>query len=223
MSVVVDFTVPAEEFPLGGVLQAGPSVEARLESMVPVDGSTIPYLRVNTAAARAVVAALDDSELVEEVRRVGESGDETRIRVQWSEKLDGVLEAIRRSDAVVLEGASRENRWSFTCRFPSPESLSAFYRDTSAQGLSITLDRVDTVADSTALEGRLTPEQREAIAVALESGYFAVPRETTLVALGERLGISDTAVSQRIRRGLVRILSTLELSPRESDDEDEEG
>lgn len=60
----------------------------------------------------------------------------------------------------------------------------------------------------------LTPSQQEALAVALEQGYFDVPRTTTLVEIAERLGVSDQAVSERLRRGekhlLRRALSSVE-------------
>jgi predicted DNA binding protein len=47
----------------------------------------------------------------------------------------------------------------------------------------------------------LTPKQREALAVALDRGYFDVPRRSTLAEVAADLGISDTAASERIRRG----------------------
>jgi hypothetical protein len=53
----------------------------------------------------------------------------------------------------------------------------------------------------------LTPKQREALCRASENGYFRVPRETTLGTLGGTLGVSTTAASQRIRRGIDTLLT----------------
>jgi predicted DNA binding protein len=50
-------------------------------------------------------------------------------------------------------------------------------------------------------ERPLSAKQRETLALALDRGYFEVPRRVTLGDLAEDLGVSDTAVSQRIRRG----------------------
>lgn len=52
----------------------------------------------------------------------------------------------------------------------------------------------------------LTQAQREALLVALEAGYFEVPRRCSLRDLSEELGVSDNAVSQRLRRGLKSLL-----------------
>jgi predicted DNA binding protein len=42
--------------------------------------------------------------------------------------------------------------------------------------------------------------------LAVEEGYFATPKETSLSALADRLGISQQALSTRIRRGNERVL-----------------
>jgi hypothetical protein len=53
----------------------------------------------------------------------------------------------------------------------------------------------------------LTDRQREALRVALETGYFSVPRETSLEDLAKRLDVSDTAASQRLRRGVENLIA----------------
>lgn len=52
----------------------------------------------------------------------------------------------------------------------------------------------------------VTPAQREALLRALEEGYYAVPRQTTLEQLAAGLGVSDQAVSSRLRRGTANLL-----------------
>lgn len=57
-----------------------------------------------------------------------------------------------------------------------------------AEGTSVTVD-LDV----------LTDKQREAVALALESGYYRRPREATLAHLSAQLEITKSAVSQRLR------------------------
>jgi len=75
------------------------------------------------------------------------------------------------------------------------------------------VDRVHTTSWSveSGHEAVLTDIQRETLTAALEAGYFAVPRTATLQDLADEFGVSDTAISQRIRRGVARLLTT-ELS-----------
>jgi predicted DNA binding protein len=58
----------------------------------------------------------------------------------------------------------------------------------------------------------LTPDQREALVLALNRGYFATPSEVTLDELADELDISRQALSTRIRRGNESILREVLLS-----------
>lgn len=51
------------------------------------------------------------------------------------------------------------------------------------------------------LAGRLTRRQFEALCVARDLGYYAVPRETTLAAVAARLDCSESAASALLRKG----------------------
>ncbi|MFC4826953.1 helix-turn-helix domain-containing protein [Halorussus aquaticus] len=55
-------------------------------------------------------------------------------------------------------------------------------------------------------EYNLTDKQHEALALAYTEGYFDKPRNTTLEALGESLGITQEAVIARLRNGEKNIL-----------------
>lgn len=83
----------------------------------------------------------------------------------------------------------------------------------SAEELFDVLHNVGPAADL--LDGcrSLSAVERETLALAVERGYFETPRRETLGSLGDRLGISDTAVSNNLRRAerklLERVVSTL--------------
>lgn len=47
--------------------------------------------------------------------------------------------------------------------------------------------------------GELTAKQKQALELAVESGYYKRPRDVDLGELGAQLGISKSAVSQRLR------------------------
>lgn len=62
--------------------------------------------------------------------------------------------------------------------------------------------RIVDEAEHDGSEDVLTPKQREVLTLALEEGYFDLPRQSELGDLTDGLDISESAVSQRIRRGL---------------------
>lgn len=67
--------------------------------------------------------------------------------------------------------------------------------------------RADSVG-TTVLEGsrRLTATERETIRRAVETGYYDVPRETTLGDLADAFDVSDAAVSKTLRRAERKLL-----------------
>lgn len=54
--------------------------------------------------------------------------------------------------------------------------------------------------------GILTDKQLSTLELALEMGYYVRPRETDLATLADRLGISKSAVSQRLRTAEMKII-----------------
>ena len=209
MSVIADVSIPAEQFALGHLLEVRPGVQVRLESMIPTGETTIPYFWVETPDVDAVEAALRESPIVEAATIVDRVGDEALFRVDWTADVDGVVDAITEADCVILGGNGHGDHWTFQLRFPDYDDLSTFYRTVMDKGISVDLEGVhNPMEESGPPVGKLTAEQREALRIAFEAGYFSVPREITLVELAERLGISDSAVSQRIRRGLSKLLAS---------------
>ena len=67
----------------------------------------------------------------------------------------------------------------------------------------------------------LPRKQAETLRLALETGYFDVPRDVTLQDLADELGVSDQTVSERLRRGIATVVDDAledELDERLDDD-----
>ena len=58
----------------------------------------------------------------------------------------------------------------------------------------------------------VTAPQREALILAVREGYYDLPRETNTTELGDQLGISDQAVTERLRRGIGTLVRNLLMS-----------
>lgn len=74
-----------------------------------------------------------------------------------------------------------------------PVSVERISRDFSRQ---IT----PSTAEWQELLGSIPPRQRELITLALEEGYFDIPRETTLAELAEEMDITKTTASNHLRK-----------------------
>lgn len=162
-----------------------------------------------------VEETLLETAAIEAVSLVGSTNAETLFRVQWSTTPTGVVGHLVDAEAAVLEGIGAGDEWTFSVRFPSSDRLSTFYQRCLEDDIAIDVTRINgeaPVFDGGAFRMGLTTAQRELLETALEAGYFDVPRRITLSELGERFGISDSAASQRLRRGLSEVLE-VSLAP----------
>lgn len=208
MSVIASIEIPADSFRLGEAIASNPGLTVTLERVVPLGSTFIPYLWVEDHDVDAIERSLQAETDIESLEVVDRADGEALVRAEWAEKLDPVLDAIAASDATLLEGVGTDERWRFQLRFDDHDDLTAFYRRCAEEGISVEVLGVHNPGwrDTPGSGLGLTEPQRETLRVALERGYFDVPRRVNLQDLAEELGVSDTAVSQRLRRGIETIL-----------------
>lgn len=199
MTVIADITVPADAFPLGRVLEDLPAVEIELERIVPLREAIIPLFWISGADPAVIETTLRDHAETESVEQLTAAEDRTLFEVHWGPEINGVIQALIDTRAKILEATGTANTWDFRLRFSSHEDLSAFNVALTESDVPVTLRHIynPTLPD----EGdALSPQQRDALLTAYRQGYFEVPRRTTLTELADTVEISDSALSQRLRR-----------------------
>ncbi|MDS0299701.1 helix-turn-helix domain-containing protein [Halogeometricum sp. S1BR25-6] len=213
MVVIVHFLVDAGDFVLGRVTQGGPEMHVELERVVPTTGRAMPFFWAFGTEFEAFERSVRRSDGVEELRALAHVDGRALYRVRWMETTPSLTAAIAARDATVLEAAGGRT-WSFRVRFPDHHGLAAFHEDCRARGVDLRVERVATLDAECASEYGfdLTPKQSEALSLAVESGYFEVPRQVTLSEVADRLGISQQAASERVRRAADAVLRRALLS-----------
>lgn len=212
MSPCTSVSLGVEQFRLAGMLRGSPPTRVEFERVVPLDDRVMPYLWITGLGTDEALARLESDPDVTAAAALAEGRGGMLAGVEWR---DGhpLLDALAGANASCLKGVGTAEGWRLSLRFPSRDQLAACYRECAEAGVGLSVDRIH--ASSWSAEGGhevvLTDVQRETLAAALEGGYFDVPRRTTLQDLAAQFGVSDTAISQRIRRGVERLL-TAELS-----------
>lgn len=76
--------------------------------------------------------------------------------------------------------------------------------------VQIDVDKIgDYKPEQQRLFAQLTEQQQKTLQLAVDRGYFKVPRDTTCEDLAEELGVSPSAVSNQLRRIEAAILSSV--------------
>ena len=109
--------------------------------------------------------------------------------------------------ATVLEARGTAESWDFRLRFGSHDDLSTFNISLTEKGIPVTLRRIYHPPESDE-RPEVSSVQRETLREAYRRGYFQIPRRINQAELADELEISDSALSQRIRRGVSKLIES---------------
>lgn len=207
MTVVVEFTLPSESFPFGRSTSGDPDVRVQLERLVPIGEDRIPFVWATGEDFEQFEQHLRKSDIVKRVEALTRVGDSVLYYVDWYEDKEAFLNGLSDTDGTIME-AHGSSSWSFTVRFRDHGDLTRFHQFYQAHDFPVYIDRVYAPDEKSGIEFGfgLTPEQRETLLLAVEEGYFSVPRDTNLDEIAEEAGITRQAASERVRRGAETVL-----------------
>lgn len=206
MSVIAEFRVRSGDFELGRILSVEGSSTVELETLVPLGGATVPLFWVRDAARESFIESVGRHPSVERVEPVDAYEDRTLFALEWDADRDRLVDAAGSNGGQVLSAVGSATSWTFEVRFPTHESLSAFSTDCGDAGIELDVTRVYNPSDPDAQSRYgLTEPQLEALTLAVRTGYYDIPRGCTTAELADELGISDQAVTERLRRGIAAL------------------
>jgi predicted DNA binding protein len=207
MSVIVEFSVSTDDFLFGTALATAEGMELTLERIVPTDAALLPFLWATGADFEAFERHVLQDDYVSTLTPLDRLGDSILYRIEW-DAVDDLVSGIGETGGTILETRGNSERWAFRVRFSDHNTLANFYNHCSDHEIPIHLERVYTLtADfDQGHQYQLTPEQREALVLAVQRGYFDSPRKVSLAELAPELDISQQALSSRIRRANEKVL-----------------
>lgn len=203
MAIILEFSLPAEAVALGGVLEAVPSTELKLDQVVPTGQQTLPFLWVESDELDTFEELARDAPAVEHLSLV-EAVDGRRLyAVQWLADIETLTNGIVETEGTVLDASATAPEWEFTVRFPVRQHAKTFQRRCFEAGIPLDVSRIYDVSEAgSRAEYGLTEKQYATLQLAHDRGYFHEPRGVDLAALGKELDISPRAVSYRLRRAM---------------------
>lgn len=206
MATVMEFSSPADEFPLGSVFETLPEVTVELERLVPHETVIIPYFWVRGSKPEDIEAAFESHAGVVSIDLIDNVEDEYLMRAEWAGEYFGILNALAQSNIVILSGIGRKDGWRFEVRGESREAIGEFRTSCQENDIPIEITAVHELLPVQDGSYDLTDTQREALVMAYERGYFDSPREASLQDLADELDITQQSVSSRLRRGHRRLV-----------------
>lgn len=181
----------------------------QLERVIPLKEGRIPFLWAagGNENLDEFEHHLRASKIVKHVEALTRVGDNVLYYVEWYTDGETFLNGLAETGGTILE-AHGDGTWSFTVRFRDHAQLTQFHQFYQDEEFPVYIERITGLDDDSGTDYGfgLTPVQRDTLIMAVENGYFAIPRETTLDDIADELGISSQAASERVRRGTETVL-----------------
>lgn len=173
----------------------------RLLTGLRTEETAIELGEVTTAEPDAVAEAIAAHPAIASFTRLGESDETLLARYETAEtSLYEFVESTALAPEFPFAFRDGWFEFTFTGRRDDLERLRATLE---VSGLRFDLRSIVEAEESASL---LTDSQREVLEAALRAGYFEVPREATLAAVAEEVGVDTSTASGVLRRGQARIL-----------------
>ena len=203
MVTLLSAALPQEEFVLTETLSSVPNASFEVEGVVETcETGVMPLIWANAADHDHLKTALLDDPTTQEVELLSDHADRWLYRMKWISNVQGLLETLVTNQATILTATTNDGRWIVRLMFPAHDGV----RDTMAhckeQDLDLEMIAIREMGGQPAGRYGLTDAQSEALITAWKQGFYAVPREVTLVDIAADLGISHQALSERLRRGI---------------------
>lgn len=222
MSVIVELSLPSDEFELGRILRMDTEMTISLETMVPLGGRPIPMFRRHNSMEDAFEQHVRNHPAVNALTVVHAHDDEILYALDWTISNNTFFDQITSLDGHLLDATGSAASWGFELRFPSHNALSVFQDHCHDSDIPINVKRIynPTKPDAGPWYG-LTTGQREMLLYAVEAGYYAIPRELSTQDLADEFDISDQAVTERLRRAISTLVNNTVLLSAESEEDHE--
>ncbi|WP_224332364.1 helix-turn-helix domain-containing protein [Haloprofundus halobius] len=220
MVVIAELEIPADAFDLGRLSQATEGIHIELERVVPTGSDGVmPFFWAGAPASEGVETfdaferAVRDDDVVEELTAIARVDDRVLYHVVWDDAAANLTTVLVGSEATILE-AYGDDPWRFRLRFADHRGLREFHNYCLDHDIAFRVERIYTLDEEQDAKYNfgLTPEQRNALTLAVEHGYFGVPRGILLQEIADELGISQQAASERVRRAAETVLQSVLLS-----------
>ncbi|WP_231188262.1 helix-turn-helix domain-containing protein [Haladaptatus sp. DYF46] len=209
MAVIVELSLPPEDFPLGTLLTAGTAIHLEFERVVPVGADVVPIFWAWNGDLDSFEDRVRADPSVQQLVAIDEIDDRRLYLLNWDIPPGAFLESLTVAEGIIRSAhGSGNDDWEFELLFPSHDHLTRFHNVSRDNNIEYILGKMQALQDAGAsqLANIVTDKQQEALVLAFQRGYFRTPRQVTLSELATELDISQQSLSDRIRHGVEAII-----------------
>lgn len=206
MLYIAGFSIPPEALPFGEILITYPEFRIEVERIIPTHESAMPFFWVWGEEPELFIEAAEREPEISDICLLDQTKFGALFRAEWLPNA-AIINGIKSLGATIVESEGTSKGWRFEIRAENRNTFPEFQRLFEEQGIPISLlfmrDLADTIGTNTP---SLSPVQQETLIHAYREGYYDLPKQVTQAELGEHFGVSNRAISERLRRGIRNLI-----------------
>ena len=207
--IIATVSLPHEGVALEGAFREVPEMDVEAERVAAHSTKWVmPCFWVSAPDFDAVDAALSADPTVSSIVETDEFDDQKYYEIDWSDDVARRIDAYLDKDGSILHARASADGWRVRFRFGSRDQFRTFRDRVRGRDISFDLLGLSDPGSPRWASGEVTPDQRDALVLAVERGYYAVPRGATTRDLADELGKSHQAVSELLRRGVTNLVES---------------
>jgi len=215
MGLIAEFDIQCAALPLVSVVEAVPDSSVILEFQYNHGRRPLFIATVTGDSRSRFEAELDEADDVGEWALIGRADTTRRYKLEPALSLEAQLgehindldnlEALATTAAIIERIKVHQEGWNQTGWFKDHgvfDQFASFWQSNA----EFKLHRLTHDGESEPPGEGLTDQQQEALRTAFEAGYFEIPRRASLETISNELGISASALSERLRRAQTQLI-----------------
>ncbi|AHF99753.1 bacterio-opsin activator [Halostagnicola larsenii XH-48] len=220
MGFISEVHVVHDDLLLVPTIKRHPEVTITYKYATVVDGEEVYFVSLFAEDYAAIKETMAADETVSSADRVATFENQAIYRVTANTEREIVPDQCIKCGIYVFSIVSGDPGWIVRIHLPDRDTLADFQNYCRENDISFWITQLHESTASAEESYLLTEEQREILSMAYFAGYYNIPRTVSQDHLAEQLGISNSAVSQRLRRAVAQLLSVIlegEKTPRQYD------
>lgn len=206
-SIVAELYLQSSGLLLADTIRSVPSANIEYDYAIRgSDATEYLFCRVHGDSYMAFETALGRDHTVADPLLVADH-DDYRVYRMLASRSPTVVSTLAELGVQLLDAHSDGLGWLLKVHLPDRTALRTFRSYCDQQEITIRVDKLFQPSSGESANGvPISDEQCRTLRLALDNGYFEVPRGISQAELAAKIGVSPSAVSQRLRRAIRQVL-----------------
>lgn len=209
MSITVKSYIEHDKLALTPTLRSAAdiNIEVITQANTDPDSNVFPFL-IEYDDRDELEAFLEEDPTVDNYELVDASDGTYIYYIDHTDEAKLLSPVVTSVNGFMLRAETKCRGWFIQLQLPDRDALTTIWEYTEDCGMDFDIVEVYGNAEAaTDISFGLTEEQIEALITAYKCGYFSEPRKMALSDVADEVGVSSTAMSGRLRRGMRNLVS----------------